>query len=60
MFKWREWRGAKGESTIASALPGTFVDVLFEGAAAYERIPASLVDWTRSDRAPVLWRPAQD
>jgi hypothetical protein len=60
MYKWREWRGPKGELTIASAKPGTFVDVLFEGAEAYERLPASSIDWTREDRAPIMWRPSQD
>jgi hypothetical protein len=48
MFKWREWRGPKGERAIASAKFGTFVDVLFDGAEAYERLPASSIDWRRA------------
>jgi hypothetical protein len=60
MFKWREWRGFKGERTIASAKPDTLVDVLYDGEAAYQRVPAGTVDWKDAGRAPAIWRPAQD
>jgi hypothetical protein len=60
MFKWREWRGLKGEQAAATAKLGTLVDVLFDGDACYQRMPAANVDWSDVRRAPALWRPAQN
>lgn len=59
MFKWREWRGFKGEKTIATAEIGTLVEVLYDGEDAFQRVPISHVDWTNPRWAPAIWRPAQ-
>jgi hypothetical protein len=60
MYKWREWRGLDGERTIASARPGTLVDVLYSDEITFERLPAAEVDWAGVRRQPALWRPALD